>query len=313
MGDKHKKKNMKYTKPYRDKIKKHEMDVFANYIECFAFGNKKHLKRILNIEQNFNMVNSSSNPVHTLSYYIANTIDKGLETKYLHLLVDLMQKKDSIIFCDEKTAQRIIREVAFGNGYSALERLIEENKGDFYFTGNLAHKLEEEPYLIKIENANISILDLLGSKKGPDIQTSKNEPDIQSRKIDTKKLADKKEAYIRIQRLLDEYFDILQYKAPNDGQRLINCICSILNLLRVFPEYEYINEDILIKLFERIPISDEDYKQYLYLLDTYNSINDQIENGTATKYDMGKSIALYSQMAELIYPTMEDETIKAFF
>ena len=93
MGDKHKKKNMKYTKSYRDKIKKHEMDVFANYIQYFAFGNKKHLKRILNIEQNFNMVNSSSNPVHTLSYYIANTIDKGLETKYLHLLVDLMQKK----------------------------------------------------------------------------------------------------------------------------------------------------------------------------------------------------------------------------
>ena len=311
MGDKHKKKKISYTKPYRDKIKKHEMDVFANYIESFAFGNKTHFKQILNIEQNFNMVNSSSKPVHTLSYHIANTIDKGLETKYLHLIVDLMQKKDSIIFCDEKTAQRIIHEVAFGNGYSALERLIEENKGNFYITGNLAHKLEEEPYLIKIENANISILDLLESKKGPDIQTSKNEPDIQSRKIDTKKLADKKEAYIRIQRLLDEYFDILQYKAPNDGQRLINCICSILNLLRVFPEY--INEDILITLFERIPISDENYNQYLELLNTYNSINDEIKNGTATKYDMGKSIALYSQMAELIYPTMEDETIKAFF
>ena len=308
MGDKHKKKKLGYTKPYRDKTQRSKMDAFTSR---FWWCNKKYLKKIHNIEKNFNMVNSSSNPVHTLSYYIANTIDKGLETKYLHLMVDLMQKKDSIIFCDEKTAQRIIREVAFGNGYSALERLIEENEGNFYITGNLAHKLEEEPYLIRIENANISILDLLGSRKRPNIQTSKNEPDIQSRKIDTKKLADKKEAYIRIQGLLNEYFDILKYKAPNDGQRLINCICSILNLLRVFPEY--INEDILINLFERIPISDEDYNQYLALLDSYNSINNDIKNGTATKYDMAKSIVLSSQMAEMIYPTMEDETIKAFF
>ena len=316
MGDKYKKnknKNLKYKKPHRDKEQRLEMDVFDNYIGYMAWGNKEYLRKILNIEHEFNMANSSSNPVHTLPYYIANTIKRGLETKSLNLLVDLMQKKDSTIFCDEKTAQRIIREVASGDGYHAMKRFIEENEGNFYITGNLAHKLEEEPYLIIIKNANtnINILDLLGTKNKANIQTRKNKLEIQTRKIDTKRLADKKEAYIRIRELLYEYFDIIKYKAPNDGKRLIDCICDILNLLRVFPEY--FNESILIKLFENIPISDEEYKQYLALLNDYNSINEQIKNGTATKYDMVNSIFLSSQMAKMIYPTMKDETITGFF
>ena len=302
MGDKHKKKKISYTNPYRDKTQNDEIYVLNKFIEFMGWRNKKYSKRIRNIEQNFNMVDNSSNPVHTLQYYIANTIDRGLETKSLYRIFELMQKNDSIIFCDVNTAYRIICEVACGNGYYALKRLIEENGGDFYITGNLAHKIEEEPYLIRIDNANINILDLIGRKK---------EHTIQTREIDTKKLADKKEAYIRIRGLLNEYFDILKYKAPNDGIRLINCICDILNLLRLFPEY--INESKLIELFESIPISDEDYVQYLGLLDTYNGINDQIEKGTATKYDMAKSIVISSEMAKLIYPTMEDNAIKGTF
>ena len=86
----------------------------------------------------------------------------------------------------------------------------------------------------------------------------------------------KQEAYLRIRELLREYKQIVSLGDVTQGKRLLECLNSILENLKYFPEY--INEKSINTILKEVQISDEDLNKYTRLLNRYNSLNDELEN-----------------------------------
>ena len=152
----------------------------------------------------------------------------------------------------------------------------------------------------------------------------------------------KQEAYLRIRELLREYKQIVSVGDATQGKRLLECLNSILENLKYFPEY--INEKSINTILKEVQISDEDLNKYTRLHNLYNSLDNEIErsnlwlesdtvkteldrrieqitgneassniNETAqedyTKIAM--KINYLNQMAELVFPIMQDPEINS--
>lgn len=152
----------------------------------------------------------------------------------------------------------------------------------------------------------------------------------------------KQEAYLRIRELLREYKQIVSLGDVTQGKRLLECLNSILENLKYFPEY--INEKSINTILKEVQISDEDLNKYTRLLNIYNSLNDELEKSNlglesdtvkteldrrieqitenehsadiddGNKKDYTKianKINYLSEMAEIISPIMQDPEINS--
>ena len=286
-------------KNYVIEDEEYELELLKNYLTHFDVWFQD---KILSLENNHHFVNTSSESVHTLPYYVAiysNDIDREPYDR----IIRLMQKNNFIVFCDREKGQEIVRVIDLdlnNHGYDFFRSIFNELGGNIYFHDNYVYSLDEEPLLIGVENEDINILELLRDTR----QNGTNNPGI-----DSEALIDKKEIYLKLRELLDKYFKIIKSPSPTDGVTLINCICDILNCLRLFPEY--IDEKKLIKLFNYIPISNEDYNRYVSLLESYNNLEEQIESGEASDDNIARKIAYYSEMQSIIRPVIEDQELKS--
>ncbi len=295
---------------------------------------KDFSERILDIEK-FKIVDDSNNVIHTLPYYLTNgAIIMPHEKKNCDDLLKLMDTNNCIALCDEFTADGIVEHGILTGNLSDLKSLLSYPDSRVYIIGRNYYNLEDNPNILTITNADISISEVLGIKER---HKSSDKRDI------SKLTVDKQEVYLKIRELLREYKQIVTLGDATQGKRLLECLNGILENLKLFPEY--INEKSINTILEEINISKEGFDEYVRLLNLYNSINDELEKGNLesdsdtvkteldrrieqitgkdvssdinerTQEDYTKKIAMkincLSQMAEIIFPIMQDPAINS--
>ena len=295
---------------------------------------KDFSERILDIEK-FKIVDDSNNVIHTLPYYLTNgAIIMPHEKKNCDDLLKLMDTNNCIALCDEFTADGIVEHGILTGNLSDLKSLLSYPDSRVYIIGRNYYNLEDNPNMLTITDEDISISEVLGIKER---HKSSDKRDI------SKLTVDKQEVYLKIRELLREYKQIVTIGDATQGKRLLECLDGILENLKLFPEY--INEKSINTILEEIKISEEGFDEYVRLLNLYNSINDELEKGNLesdsdtvkteldrrieqitgkdvssdinerTQEDYTKKIAMkincLSQMAEIIFPIMQDPAINS--
>ena len=266
----------------------------SEFLACYTDESFK--ERIMHIERDFKIIGQSNEKIHTLPYYIANSgLPVELRAEALKLL-KLMKNNNSIIISDEKNAINCLYDL---HSYPKLRELLSIPDSSYYIKGIVNYDLQKDREacsMLRVANSNQSVLDVLGYK------TEKNNEKDKTDYIDSLK---KHDAFLETKALLKEYFEIIECEDIVRGQRLIECICGILNNLRLFPEY--IDKETIDELFHAIPISDKDYEKYLDLVRQYNDIDKQInEYRDDSRKNIATAMVLREEMAILISPVIKN-------
>ena len=179
-------------KNYVIEDEEYELESLKNYLTHFDVWFQD---KILSLENNHHFVNTSSEPVHTLPYYVAiysNDIDREPYDR----IIRLMQKNNFIVFCDREKGQEIVRVIDLdlnNHGYDFFRSIFNELGGNIYFHDNYVYSLDEEPLLIGVENEDINILELLRDTR---------QNDTNNKSIDSEALIDKKKIYLKLREIL---------------------------------------------------------------------------------------------------------------